>query len=118
MGKKMTPERRQFAERLRHTREATGLSVKDVSRITGVGENAIHNYEAGTRMPNFIGPESDGVWLCKVFAVETNWLTHGDPSHLDHRIILRFQAYGWDVLEGGAPPPLASRRARLTKKDS
>lgn len=100
----MTP-----SERLKRTRNQSGLSVRELSKLTGIGEKAIRAHETGQ---NGIRPEAAEKYA-SALSVQPEFILFGTtPSNLvegfDVRMIPRLgvvQAGAWHELVEAEPEP-------------
>jgi transcriptional regulator with XRE-family HTH domain len=97
MPRTAKPQYVEFGQRLRTTREALNVEIPLLARRTGISQNALYNYEAGRRIPNPVGENSDGAKLCQALGIEMNWLYRADSRWLTMQLTETLQAH-WESL--------------------
>jgi transcriptional regulator with XRE-family HTH domain len=105
------PQYVEFGRRLRATREALNVEISVLARRAGISPKALYNYEAGIRMPNPIGEDSDGARLCNALGIEMNWLYRADSRWLTMQLSETLQAH-WKSLN----EPLVIETAKIPKR--
>ncbi len=69
-----------FTSKLKHAREKTGFTQREVSRETGIPQSTIANYETGRTQPDI---ENLGI-LADFYGVSLDWLL-GTKGHTERK---------------------------------
>lgn len=97
-----------IAERLKLTREALGVTQKEIARLAGAsGGQAWNNYEAGRRRINV----DHALALCRSVGVSLDWIYHGDRRNLHHDLAVKIRQAEARAGSSQAPKPKKRKRA-------
>jgi len=80
----------EIADRLRLTREALGLTMAELCRLTGIGTTTYANWESGRTGRPGLG---EAKVLRKVLGYSLDWIYEGDRSGLPMRLVIAIAAY-------------------------
>lgn len=83
----MTDQIKIVADRLKATREATGLSAAELCKRLDIKANRWSQYENGERLVTL----PVAVALCDEFGLSLDWIYRGNPSQLPHDLRLKIR---------------------------
>lgn len=75
------------ADRLRVTREATGLTQAQFCRATGIGQQAWNNYERGRVRISL----NAAIKVCQAFGFTLDWIYRGDADGVAIRLATKMR---------------------------
>lgn len=70
-----------IGERLRLTRQVTGLLQNAFCERAGIATNTYNQYERGHKRPSI----ENAIALCTAYSLTLDWIYRGDPSGLNYK---------------------------------
>lgn len=76
------------AKRIKATRRALGVAVKQITELTGISKAAWSNYENGVSRPNI----EDAIRFKEVFNISLDWVYTGELSSVPFDLASKLKA--------------------------